>query len=68
MATILTTDPGEATDTSRSRYVPDSSFGTTLFDARNGFNEVNQYLMLWTVVHLWMKARRFSSTATATKT
>ncbi len=51
MATILTTDPGKAADTSRLHYVPDSSFRTALFDAKNGFNKLNQYLMLWTAAH-----------------
>jgi hypothetical protein len=56
MAVIPTTDPGKAADTSLLRYVPDRGFGTALFDARNGFNEVNRYLMLWTVAHCLMKA------------
>jgi hypothetical protein len=46
MAIIRATDPGEAADVSRSRYVPDSGFGTAVFDAKNGFHEVNQHLML----------------------
>ncbi len=60
MAVIPTMDPGKAADTSRLRYVPNSGFGTELFDARNGFNEVNRYLMLWTVAHHWTKASRFA--------
>jgi hypothetical protein len=57
MAVTRGTDPGEAKDISRSRYVPESGFGTALFDAKkNGFNEVNQYLMLWTAAHCWTKA------------
>ncbi len=60
MAVILTKDPGKAADTSRLCYVPDSGFGTPLFDARNGFNEVNRYLMLWTVAHRWTKASWFA--------
>jgi hypothetical protein len=60
MAVILTMDPGKAADTSPLHYVPNSSFGTALFDARNGFNEVNWYLMLWTVAHCWTKASRFA--------
>ncbi len=67
MAIIPTTDPGEAADTSRLRYVPNSGFGTAFFDARNGFNEVIRYLMLWTVAHRWMKASWFAI-ATATRT
>jgi hypothetical protein len=60
MAVTRATDPGEAADVSRSRYVPDSGFGTALFDAKNGFNEVNRYLMLWTAAHCWTKASRFA--------
>ena len=56
MVVIRAADPGEAADISRLRYVPDSGFGTALFDAKNGFNEVNQYLMLWTAAHCWTKA------------
>jgi hypothetical protein len=51
MPVIPTTDPGKAADTSRLCYVPNSGFRTALFDARNGFNEVSRYLMLWTVAH-----------------
>jgi hypothetical protein len=58
--TIRATDPGEAADVSRLRYVPDSGFGTALFDAKNGFNEVSQYLMLLTAAHRWTKASRFA--------
>ncbi len=60
IAIIRTTDPGEAADVSCSRYVPDSGFGTALFDTKNGFNEVNRYLMLWTAAHRWTKASRFA--------
>jgi hypothetical protein len=56
MAIIRATDPGKAADVSCSRYVPDSGFGTVLFDAKNGFNKVNRYLMLWTAAHCWTKA------------
>jgi hypothetical protein len=60
MAVIRATDPGEAADVSCSCYVPDSGFGTALFDAKNGFNEVNRYLMLWVAAHRWTKASRFA--------
>eukprot|EP00957_Ditylum_brightwellii_P027485 2077883-Ditylum_brightwellii.AAC.1 len=33
--------------------------GTTLVDARNGFNELSCYAMLWTVRHLWLAGARF---------
>ncbi len=46
IAVIRATDPGEAADVSCLRYVPNSGFGTRLFDAKNGFNKVNRYLML----------------------
>ena len=51
MAVTRATDSGEAADVSRSHYVPDSGYGTALFDAKSGFNEVNRYLMLWTAAH-----------------
>jgi len=51
MAVTRATDPGEAKDVSRLCYVPDSGFRTALFDTKNGFNEVNRYLMLWTATH-----------------
>jgi hypothetical protein len=60
MAVIRATDPGKAADVSRSGYVPDSGFGTALFDAKNGFNEVNQFLMLWTAAHSWTRASQFA--------
>ncbi len=60
MAIILTTDPGKAADTSCLCYMPNSHFGTALFDARNGLNEVNRYLMLWTIAHCWTKASQFA--------
>ena len=56
MTIIRATDPGKAADLSRLRYVPDSGFGIVLFDAKNGFNKVNRYLMLWTAAHCWTKA------------
>jgi len=40
--------------------VPDTGFETALFDAKNGFNKVNRYLMLWTVAHRWTKASWFA--------
>eukprot|EP00957_Ditylum_brightwellii_P128989 9840228-Ditylum_brightwellii.AAC.1 len=33
--------------------------GTTLVDARNGFNELSCYAMLWTVQHLWPAGAQF---------
>ncbi len=34
--------------------------GLTLVDARNGFNELSRYLMLWTARHRWPKGTRFA--------
>ena len=33
--------------------------GTTLVDARNGFNELSRLAMLWTVQHCWPTGARF---------
>jgi len=43
-----------------SRYTPNTGFGAALFDARNAFNELNRYLMLWNVAHLWNRGSRFA--------
>ena len=42
-------DPGAAEYDRYSRYEAETGFGSALFDARNGFNELNRYLMLWNV-------------------
>ena len=34
--------------------------GTTLVDARNGFNELSSFTMLWTVQHHWPAGARFA--------
>ncbi len=34
--------------------------GLTLVDARNGFNELSRYSMLWTARHRWPKGTRFA--------
>jgi hypothetical protein len=34
--------------------------GLTLVDARNGFNELSRYAMLWTARHHWSKGARFA--------
>ncbi len=54
------TDPGAAEDAAFSRYEPGTGFGSALFDARNGFNELNRYLMLWNVAHHWNRGSRFA--------
>jgi hypothetical protein len=36
------------------------STGMSLFDARNGFNELKRYQMLWNVHHLWPKGSRLA--------
>ncbi len=40
-----------------SEYGPE---GLTLVDARNGFNELSRYSMLWTARHRWPKGTRFA--------
>ena len=34
--------------------------GTTLVDARNGFNKMSCLVMLWTVRHRWSEEARFA--------
>ncbi len=53
-------DPGAAEYDRHSRYEAETGFGSALFDARNGFNELNRYLMLWNVAHLWNQESRFA--------
>jgi hypothetical protein len=53
-------DPGAAEDYSQLHYVEGTDFGSDLFDARNGFYELNQYLMLWNVAHLWNRGSQFA--------
>ena len=45
----LNVDPGVAEYDCHSCYEAESGFGSALFDARNGFYELNRYLMLWNV-------------------
>ena len=35
-------------------------WGFILVDARNAFNKLNRYTMLWTVKHLWPSGCRFA--------
>jgi hypothetical protein len=53
-------DPGATEDDHHSRYEWGLSFGSALFDARNGFNELNRYLMLWNDAHLWNRVSWFA--------
>ena len=53
-------DPGAAEDDSHSHYKEGTGFGSALFDARNGFNELNCYLMLCNVAHLWNRGSGFT--------
>ena len=53
-------DPGAAEDDCHSHYDAGTGFGSALFDARNGFNELRCYLMLWNVAHLWNQESRFA--------
>ena len=47
-------------DTPHLQYTAGTGFGTALFDARNAFQELNRYLMLWNVAHLWPCGSRFA--------
>ena len=53
-------DPSESGITEDSRYVDNTGFGTMLVDARNAFNEINRYPMLWAVHHRWTRGSRFA--------
>ncbi len=53
-------DPGAAEEAGFSRYKLGTNFGSALFDARNSFNEINRYLMLWNVAHHWNRAIWFT--------
>jgi hypothetical protein len=53
-------DPGAAEYDRHSRHEAETGFGSALFDARNGFNELNRYLMLWNMAHLWNQGSRFA--------
>ena len=53
-------NPKAAKDAILSRYKPGTGFGTAIFDAHNGFNELNRYLMLWNVAYQWNRGSRFA--------
>ena len=53
-------DSGAAEDASFYRYEPGTGFPSALFDACNGFNKINRYLMLWNVAHRWNRGSRFA--------
>ena len=53
-------DPGAAEDDRHSRYEAGTGIGSALFDTRNGFNELNRYLMLWNVALLWNQGSWFA--------
>ncbi|KAL7523106.1 hypothetical protein ACHAXR_000028, partial [Thalassiosira sp. AJA248-18] len=53
-------DPGRAADTTNDRYEPNTGHGATLVDAKNAFNEINRYLMLWNTHHRWNAGSRFA--------
>jgi hypothetical protein len=53
-------DPGAAEDDSHSRYKEGTGLVSALFGARNGFNKLNRYLMLWNEAHLWNWGSRFA--------
>jgi hypothetical protein len=52
--------PGGAEDASFSCYKPGTGFGSALINARNGFNKLNRYLMLWNMAHCWNRVSRFT--------
>ena len=50
-----------AEDAAEDAEETDEGFkGMTLVDAKNGFNELSRYAMLWTVRHKWAKVSRFA--------
>ena len=51
---------GEAEDEVWDNLPECTSEGTALFDARNGFNQLHRYPMLWNVRHRWAKGSRFA--------
>jgi hypothetical protein len=53
-------NPSAAEEAKFSHYEPGTGFGSALFDACNGFNEINCYLMLWNVAHRWNRASQFA--------
>ncbi|KAL7553518.1 hypothetical protein ACHAWF_016791 [Thalassiosira exigua] len=56
-------DPGASDWKADSRYEPNTGFGVVLGllgDAGNGFNRINQYLMLWTAFFRWQRDSRFA--------
>ena len=53
-------DPGVAEFTDYADFKPNTGYGTLLIDARNAFNEINRYLMLWTAHHRWNRGSRFA--------
>ena len=55
-----TVDPGAAEDDHHFRYKWSTSFGSALFDTHNGFIELNQYLMLCNLAHLWNRGSWFA--------
>ncbi len=55
-------DPSAAEEAKVSHYEPGTSFGSALFDARNSFNKISYYLMLWNVAHRWNRASRVAFT------
>ena len=42
------------------RHVAGTGFGALLIDARNAFNEVGRYLLLWQLYHRWRRGSRFA--------
>ena len=50
-----------ASDSTRLCYEEETGFGTILADAKNAFNELSRYVMLWYCCHAWSHARSRSA-------
>ena len=60
MQIFIPPDPSAAeSESQRSRYKPETGFGSMAVDAYNGFGEIKRYCMLYNVRHLWVRASRF---------
>eukprot|EP00957_Ditylum_brightwellii_P030888 2340803-Ditylum_brightwellii.AAC.1 len=52
-------ETGEALEEPARLVIGDGPGGTTLVDARNGFNKLSRMAMLWTVRHWWAQGAQF---------
>jgi hypothetical protein len=53
-------------ETENSAHVPEKGFGMLLVDARNAFNKLNRYVMLWELYHRCLPMHVWPSIDTAT--